>query len=300
MRLVTRPNQPANGRAVPGDILKTVPQYLIPQHTVSRLLHILTRIRLPWWKNFQIRWFIKRYQVDMRIAAEPDPLAYPHFNAFFTRALNAAARPVVSTPDAAAVPVDGTVSQAGDIESDRLLQAKGHNYDLKSLLGGDSALAAQFSGGRFATLYLSPRDYHRVHMPLHGKLRDMIYVPGRLFSVNNLTTRVVPSLFARNERVITLYETMHGPMALVLVGAINVGGIETVWHGSITPPYGKHIRRWQYASQGITLERGEEMGRFNMGSTVIVLFPRHSYTWDSTIRPGNPVQMGQRLAILEK
>lgn len=277
------------------NFIKTLPQYLAPQHPLSNLMHFLTRARLRVWKEWQIRWFVRRYGVDMRIAEQPDLLAYENFNSFFTRALKADARPVAHGANDIACPVDGAVSQIGSIEDGRIFQAKGHRFGLEDLLGGCATRAAPFHGGQFATLYLAPKDYHRIHMPLDGQLREMVYVPGRLFSVNTRTTSVVPDLFARNERVIAIFDTDAGPMALVLVGALFVASIETVWSGAVTPPFGKAIQQWNYQGKDIRLTRGAEMGRFNMGSTVIVLFGAHHAVWRPSLRPNTPVQMGEVL-----
>lgn len=282
------------------DFIKTLPQYLVPQHPLSRLMHALTRARLRAWKEWQIRWFIRRYGVDMSIAAESDPLAYADFNSFFTRALKAGARPIANGADDIACPVDGAVSQIGSIEGGRIFQAKGHRFGLEELLGGCGTRAVPFHNGSFATLYLAPKDYHRIHMPLSGQLREMVYVPGRLFSVNARTTSVVPGLFARNERVVTIFDTDAGPMALVLVGALFVASIETVWAGAVTPPFGKHIQRWDYGGQAIHLARGAEMGRFNMGSTVVVLFGAGNAEWRSGLCAEAPVQMGELLGKVKK
>lgn len=270
-------------------------------------MYALTRTRLRAWKNWQIRWFIRCYGVDMSIAAQPDPLAYENFNDFFTRALKLHARPIVNGAHDIACPVDGAVSQMGDIQDGRIFQAKGRTFSLADLLGGSLMRAAPFRNGQFATIYLSPRDYHRIHMPLGGRLREMVYVPGRLFSVNACTTRSVPGLFARNERVIAIFDTDAGPMALVLVGALFVGGIETVWSGPVTPPFGrsrdtsaslhagKTIQQWSYQDKAIRIERGAEMGRFNMGSTVIVLFGAGRSAWRPGLNAGTAVRMGELL-----
>ena len=231
-------------------------------------------------------------------AAQPDLSAYPHLAAFFTRALRPDARPLDPDPAAVLSPVDGTISQIGTISDGRIIQAKGHDYSVSDLLGGDSKACHQFDGGSFATIYLSPRDYHRIHMPLSGDLREMTYLGGSLFSVNQTTAAGVPGLFVRNERVLCLFGTAAGPMALALVGAIFVGGIETVWEGEVTPARsGPRRRRWDYTglAQGVHLERGIEMGRFNLGSTVILLFPAGVLTWDETLAPGQTVRLGQRL-----
>lgn len=289
--------QQGNAPSAPDYLLSWL-QYLYPQHMVSGIIHRATRCQNPAWKDFLVRHFIRHFQVDMELAVQPDPRAYPDFNSFFTRALRPEARPMDDAGDAILCPVDGTVSQLGQIHGGRIFQAKGRDYTLDELLADSGDAAPTFRDGSFATLYLSPRDYHRIHMPLSGTLRTMIYVPGRLFSVNARTTRVIPRLFARNERVVCLFETNAGPMAMVLVGAINVGSIETVWHGAVTPPYGKDVQTWRYPDSGddrVALNRGEEMGRFNMGSTVILLFGAGRAAWQDDIGPELPVRMGQRL-----
>jgi phosphatidylserine decarboxylase len=275
--------------------LSTALVYCLPHHASARLMRRLARVRIAAVKNALIARFVARYRVDMSSARQPDPLAYPDFNSFFTRALAPGARPVVSGGDAIAHPVDGTVSQAGAIDQDRLLQAKGIDYTLAALLGDDTELARRFHGGSFATVYLSPRDYHRIHMPLSGALAAMRYVPGRLFSVNDYSTRHVRNLFARNERLITLFETAAGPMAVILVGAFFVAGIETVWAGEISRarPEGSWQRYRHGRSVAVELARGEEMGRFNMGSTVIVLFGPGRARWTDTLMPGAKVRMGE-------
>jgi len=291
------PGPPADKGAGLLDHLAAWAQYPLPTHAISRLVHALARSRRRWLKDILIHRFIAHFGVDMSEARQERASDFPDFNSFFTRALKPGCRPVVSGRGELACPVDGAVSQCGRIEADSLFQAKGHDYSLRALLGGSPALAETFADGEFATLYLSPRDYHRIHMPLDGRLRTMLHVPGRLFSVNPRTTRAVPGLFARNERVVTVFDTAAGPMALVLVGAINVASIETVWHGEVTPPAGRRLRQWGYADQAppLLLERGQEMGRFNMGSTVIVLFGANSIAWDEALTAGAPVRMGQRL-----
>ena len=279
------------------DYLKALPQYLLPTHLLSRLMHVLTRSSNPLMRVWFMRWFVKQYRVDMSLAEEPRLDSYANFNAFFTRALHPKARPVVTGERAIACPVDGTVSQAEGIRAGRIFQAKGQDYSLLQLLGGKQAWAEKFEGGSFATLYLSPRDYHRIHMPMAGRLTAMTHVPGRLFSVNAATARVIPELFARNERVVAYFDTEAGPMALVMVGAIFVASIETVWAGEVTPPAGTHIRHWEYSGdEARHFERGEEMGRFNMGSTVIVLFGRDAVKWMEDISAEAPVEMGQHMA----
>ncbi|NOX75869.1 MAG: phosphatidylserine decarboxylase [Gammaproteobacteria bacterium] len=277
------------------DYAKALPQYLLPHHALSRVMHAITRCEARWWKGPFTRWFVNHYTVDMSQAAEPDLSTYPSFNAFFTRRLRDGARTLATAPDTLACPVDGAVSQLGDIMAGRIFQAKGRDYSLTELLGGDTQHAAAFEGGRFATLYLSPRDYHRIHMPVAGKLRAMTHVPGRLFSVNPATARAVPRLFARNERVVAYFDTELGPMAMVLVGAIFVASIETVWAGEVTPPAGRQIRHWDYDPEAPNnaFEKGAEMGRFNMGSTVILLFGRNAIRWLPTAT--DKVDMGQAL-----
>jgi len=283
------------------DYLKALPQYLMPGHLVSRLIHAFTRQRHAGIKNRFTDWFVKQFKVNMEEALESDPHAYENFNAFFTRALKPGVRPIVEGENELACPVDGAVSQAMPIKDGRIFQAKGHDYSLEQLLGGSAERAEVFQGGSFATIYLSPRDYHRIHMPLTGTLREMIHVPGRLFSVNPATTRVIPGLFARNERVVSIFDTAVGPMAMVKVGAVNVGSIETVWAGEVTPPAGRVVRSWHYeGDEAITLQKGEEMGRFNMGSTVIVVFGPEAVEWADSIQPGAAVRLGELLATAVK
>ncbi|MGM0522187.1 MAG: archaetidylserine decarboxylase [Pseudomonadota bacterium] len=263
-------------------------QYPLPHHALSRLTGKFAQCDNPWVKNTLINAFIKRFEVDMSQALEPDPSAYATFNDFFTRALKADARPL---SDGLLSPADGTLSQYGRLQAGQLVQAKGHTYSAQTLLGGDTALAEEFLGGSFATVYLSPKDYHRVHMPITGTLREMIYVPGRLFSVNEATAKHVPGLFARNERLVCVFDTEHGPMAMVLVGAMIVAAIETVWSGQVTPLSG-HPQRMHFG-QPITLEKGAEMGRFKLGSTVVMCFA-NPVAFEA-IPTGSMVQMGQTL-----
>ena len=271
-------------------------QQLLPQHWLSRGMHRLARSQRPVVRNAILRTVLKAYpQIDLREAAQPDPYAYESFNAFFTRALRPGARPIASAPDEVACPVDGTVSQLGRIESGSLLQAKGMRYTSAALLA-DEATAARYAGGSFACLYLAPYNYHRIHMPLAGRLIAARYVPGALFSVNAATARTIPNLFARNERVVCEFDTELGPMALVLVGALFVGSIETVFAGEINPPAmrGGTVRA---ITTGIGSEfaRGQEIGRFNMGSTVVALFGREAAV-AAQIGPGSTVRLGQPLA----
>jgi len=278
------------------DRCNVLAQGLLPQHAIARVVHALARAQAPWLKNAMIGAFVRAYGVDMSEAAIEDPTAYPSFNAFFTRALAPGVRPGADAHDVLACPVDGAVSQAGTADGERLLQAKGHTYTLSALLAGDAELAASFCDGAFATLYLAPRDYHRIHMPIAGKLVQMVYVPGDLYSVNAATERAIPGLFARNERVICIFDTAAGPMAVVLVGALIVGSIETVWHGEVraTP---RRITRWRY--DHVPMERGAELGRFNVGSTVIVLFARGRVHWNEAVRTGAHVRVGQALGTFQ-
>lgn len=272
-------------------------QYLLPHHLLSRLIGYAADCRAAWFKNRLIGWFAKQYQVDMSEAQIEDLNAFEHFNAFFTRALKPGARPLEQSPGAVLCPADGAVSQLGKIEHGRIFQAKGHSFSLVELLGGDSERATPFMGGTFATVYLSPKDYHRVHMPLAGTLTEMVYVPGRLFSVNQSTAENVPELFARNERVVCLFDTERGPMAVVLVGAMIVASIETVWAGLVTPPK-RSLKTFRYdeaARAPIVLDKGAELGRFKLGSTAIVLFGADQVQWAQELVAGSPVQMGQLL-----
>lgn len=282
-------------RPSPADYLYVWPQYVLPHHALSRLVLAATRIETGWWKQRLIDAFRRHYGIGLEDAQHTDARAYPSFNAFFTRALKPEARPLSDTPGDIASPVDGRISQLGDIRDGRIFQAKGRDYSLSELLGGADDIAAQFQNGEFATLYLSPRDYHRIHMPLAGRLTDTIYVPGRLFSVAPHTVRRVPRLFARNERLIALFETEAGPMAMILVGALFVACIETVWAGVVTPPHGHRVRRESYADRPVQLARGAEMGRFNMGSTVILLFGGNRMTWTDGLGAGQALRMGQTL-----
>ncbi len=273
------------------DRLKAWLFMLLPHHLVSRLVFHVTRLKGPIVAPM-IRAFVKAYRVDMQDAVIEDINAYPTFNDFFIRALKPEARPIVDHPQALASPVDGTVSQCGPITFDHLFQAKNQCYSMQDLLGGDRLLARLFEGGRFATIYLAPYNYHRIHMPIDGRLKKMIHVPGRLFSVAPWTVRAVPRLFARNERVVCLFSTPAGPMAMILVGAINVAAIETAWHGLVTPPKGRKISEYDYDHADKHYARGEEMGRFNMGSTVILL-TSEKVNWGSHLQAGQTLKMGE-------
>lgn len=279
------------------DTLFILFQHLVPQHLLSRLVGKIADCTNPWVKNSFIRWFCANYDINMQEALEEEPTNYPSFNAFFTRELKPGMRPVDTDTDSIVSPADGAISQLGKIEHGRIFQAKGRGYGLTTLLGGDQALANQFTNGQFATIYLSPRDYHRVHMPVTGKLTQGIYVPGDLFSVNQTTAEGVDQLFARNERYVAIFETEKGPMAMVLVGAMIVAGIETVWSGQEAPLKRKAIST-QYCKaedQEIVIEKGAEMGRFKLGSTVILLFPEDLMDWNSELTSGSPVQLGKTI-----
>lgn len=272
--------------------------YLLPHHLLSRLVYWITRSEWPLLKNALIQTVIKLYDVEMRLAVEPDPSQYRSFNAFFTRQLRPEVRPLSMEAETVLCPVDGAVSQAGEISNGRIFQAKGQDYSLSELLADDEEWAQKFEDGSFATLYLSPRDYHRIHMPVSGKLRKMLHVPGRLFSVSPSTTRTVPRLFSRNERVINLFDTEMGPVAVILVGAIFVSSMDTVWAGTITPA-SQRITQWNYPdrpTEPVTLDKGDELGRFNMGSTVILLFGKQVIEWNELLRPGVKVRMGEEIA----
>lgn len=271
-------------------------QVLLPHHFLSGIMYKITRIETKWFKDFFIKKFIALYNVDMSQAQNENAEDFKCFNAFFTRPLKPAARPVAEGANTIISPVDGTVSETGKIQGNHIFQAKGKTYSLEALIGGSPERAQFYRNGHFATLYLSPRDYHRIHMPINGRLREMLHVPGRLFSVSPSTVRSVNGLFARNERVVAGFSTDAGPMAVILVGAIFVSSMDTVWAGTITPPRGKHLRQWSYDTQEpVMLERAEEMGRFNMGSTVILLFSENSIQWNDDLLCGKKVRFGEKI-----
>ena len=271
-------------------------QYLLPKKLLTVLMGQLAGLRGGGLTHAVIRKFVARYKVDMAEAADPDIESYSTFNEFFTRPLKAGARPIADAPFIC--PVDAAISQFGPIEHDQIFQAKGHSYSTTALVGGDAQLAARFDHGHFATLYLAPKDYHRIHMPCDGRLTRMIYVPGDLFSVNPLTARHVPGLFARNERVACVFDCAHGPMVLVLVGATIVGSMATVWHGVVNPPRTRDVREWRYDGQDIMLRKGEEMGRFLLGSTVVMLFPKNVLTFVPDWAPTKAVRLGEAMATV--
>jgi len=276
------------------DTLKVLPQYLLPKQALTSVAGRLANAEAGGTTTALIRRFIDRYGVNMAEAAEPDPAAYPTFNAFFTRALKPGARPLAKADWIC--PVDGAISQFGHVDNGQIFQAKGHHYSATALVGGDAALAAHFQHAHFATLYLSPKDYHRIHMPADGVLRRMIHVPGALFSVNPTTARGVPGLFARNERVVCVFDSPRGPWVLVLVGATIVGSMATVWHGVVNPPRPGTVREWAYEPGQHVLRQGEEMGRFLLGSTVVLLLPA-PLGFDPGWQPGGPVRMGDVMAF---
>ncbi len=281
------------------DRLAVLPQYLFPKQALTAFAGWVASRERGWVTTEIIRRFVARYQVNMDEALDPDIASYRSFNDFFTRALKPGARPLAAAD--LVCPVDGAISQFGAIARDQIFQAKGHSYSTTAVVGGDAALAAQYQDGSFATLYLSPRDYHRIHMPCDGRLARMIYVPGELFSVNPVTARGVPGLFARNERVVCVFESARGPFVLILVGATIVGSMATVWHGVVNPPRGKAIREWHYADEptsAIRLKKGEEMGRFLLGSTVVMLFPKGPLAFNADWAPGGAVRLGQAMAQL--
>jgi len=275
------------------DRLAVTPQYLLPKRLLTQFAGLVANMRGGALTHAIIRNFVAKYGVDMSEAADPRIESYASFNDFFTRPLREGARPLADAP--LICPVDAAISQFGPIERDQIFQAKGHSYSTRALVGGDQQLARQFDHGHFATLYLAPKDYHRIHMPCEGRLTRMIYVPGDLFSVNPLTARHVPGLFARNERVVCVFDTAFGPFINVLVGATIVGSVSTVWHGVVNPPRTREIRAWTYEGQNIVLGKGAEMGRFLLGSTVVMLFPWKVVTFTPDWAPTKPVRLGEAM-----
>lgn len=281
------------------DWFKVNLQYILPKHLLSRLVGKFAAAEAGGVTTAFIKFFIKKYNVDMSEALYPHPEHYKTFNEFFTRQLKPEVRQIAAGDDVLIQAVDGAVSQFGDIHQDSIFQAKGHNYSLTTLLGGKPELAKPFKNGKFATIYLSPKDYHRIHMPVEGILTDMVYVPGELFSVNPLTAENVPGLFARNERVIAFFDTPVGKMAMVLVGATIVASIETVWSGTVTPPAGKNVQHWQYESDdeaAVKLEKGDEMGRFKLGSTIVVCFEKDQIEFED-MEAGMTTRLGEVFAL---
>ena len=277
--------------------LAVLPQYLLPKGALTNFAGRVAGAKGGAMTTRLIRWFVAKYDVNMDEAANPDIASYHSFNEFFTRALKPGARPLAKADFIC--PVDGRISQFGDIEDDQIFQAKGHKFTTTALVGGDKSLADKFRHGHFANLYLSPRDYHRIHMPCDGKLTRMIYVPGDLFSVNPTTARSIPGLFARNERVVCVFDTANGPFVMTLVGATIVGSMATVWHGVVNPPRQPSICEWTYADQNIVLKKGEELGRFLLGSTVVMLFPENTLAFNPDWQPAGPVRLGESMANLK-
>ncbi len=275
------------------DRLKVLLQYILPKQALTILAGKLAHAQAGSTTTSVIRWFVKRYQVNMAEAANPDITSYPSFNEFFTRPLREGARPIAGNKFIC--PVDGAISQFGKIEQDQIFQAKGHSFSTTALVGGDGKLAALFDNGHFANVYLSPKDYHRIHMPCAGRLMRMIYVPGALFSVNPVTARGVPNLFARNERVVCVFESAHGPFVMVLVGATIVGSMATVWHGMVNPPRPGKVQAWDYSNQNIELAKGAEMGRFMLGSTVVMLFQKNKIQFNPAWAPAGAVRLGEMM-----
>ena len=274
--------------------LAVAPQYFVPKRALTAFAGWVASPERGWVTTEIIRRFVRKYGVNMDEALDSNIASYASFNDFFTRALKPGARPLANSD--LICPVDGAISQFGPISGDQIFQAKGHRYSTAALVGGDAALAAQFNNGSFATLYLSPKDYHRIHMPCDGRLTQMIYVPGDLFSVNPITARGVPGLFARNERVVCVFESAHGPFVLVLVGATIVGSMATVWHGLVSPPRLPDVRTWNYADQKVELKRGDEMGRFLLGSTVVMLFPEAPLVFNPVWTPTRAIRFGEAMA----
>jgi phosphatidylserine decarboxylase len=279
------------------DRLAVLPQYIYPKRAINRFSGWVANAKWGVVTTAIIRWFVGHYKVDMSEAANPDIRSYETFNQFFTRALKPGVRPLADADYIC--PVDGAISQFGALDRDLILQAKSHNYSTRALVGGDAELAARFDHGSFATLYLAPKDYHRVHMPCAGRLTRMIYVPGTLFSVNPTTALGVPNLFARNERVVCVFDSEHGPFVLTLVGATIVGSMETVWHGVVNPKRPGAVREWRYEPGQWVFAKGDEMGRFSLGSTVVMLFPQaYRLRFNPEWKPERPVRLGEAMATI--
>ena len=278
------------------DFIKVAPQYFIPKHLLSSGMHWFMQVETPWVKNSVIKALTKVYGIDISEAADENIENYPSFNAFFTRTLKPEARPIDDKPNSWISPADGLISQSTHIVDNKIIQAKCHTYTTEALVGGDIEYAKKFLNGDAAVIYLSPKDYHRVHIPIDAKLVSMTYVPGDLFAVNPATVRLVEGLFARNERLVIRFESEKGPFCLIMVGAIFVGSMETVFQGKITPDYEPTIQHWDYTEENIHFSKGDEIGRFNMGSTVVLLTPEGQLPELGKIPPNTPIQMGQHLA----
>ncbi|MGM0542047.1 MAG: archaetidylserine decarboxylase [Pseudomonadota bacterium] len=278
------------------DFIKVTPQYFIPKHLLSVMMHWFMQVETPWIKNAIIKLLTKIYGINVSEAADENFDNYPHFNAFFTRALKTDARPIDERENSWVSPVDGLISQSTHIDGNKIIQAKCHHYTIEALVGGDIEYAKAFRNGDAAVIYLSPKDYHRIHMPVAAKLMSMTYVPGDLFAVNPATVRNIEGLFARNERLVIRFENEHGPFCLIMVGAIFVGSMETVWEGKITPEYSPTIQHWDYTAHNLNFEKAQEIGRFNMGSTVVLLTPEGQLPGLGKITINTPIKMGQHLA----
>ena len=281
------------------DQLKIIVQYILPKHLLTLLAGKLAEAKMGKFTTFLIESFIKKFKIDMSEAKHSDPAYFDTFNNFFTRELKEGLRPIVEGDENLATPVDGCVSQQGDIKEGRIFQAKGHDFGLRELLGGRDDVAAPFDDGIFSTVYLAPKDYHRIHMPMTGKLEQMIFIPGDVFSVNPLTAENVPNLFARNERAVAIFSTAVGPMAMVLVGATIVGSIETVWAGTLKPLKNKEVQYWDYKDQEIVLEKGAEIGRFKLGSTIVALFPKDTIEFSEDLAPLSVTRLGELFATVK-
>jgi phosphatidylserine decarboxylase len=277
--------------------LHLLSQHLAPHQTISKLAWFLAENKNPWLKNYLINYFIKRHNVNMQEAIQTDPFAYASFNEFFTRKLKSTVRPIAIDPMQIISPADGTVAEAGKIEVNQIIQAKSHSFSISDLLGGSSIDSSHFINGNFCTIYLAPHDYHRVHMPIDGNLEQMLFIPGKLFSVSTQTSELIPNLFARNERLVTIFDTQIGKVAIILVGAMIVGSIETSWEKHISPPHNKHIRNWNYDHE-IKLTKGQDLGLFKLGSTVITLLPNNKVILNKNITRGEKILMGQSIASI--
>jgi len=278
------------------DQLKIISQYIMPKHLFTFIAGKLANAKMGKFTTFLISQFIKKFEINMSEAKYSKASDFATFNDFFTRELKADLRPIIEGNDNLAIPVDGCISQQGEIKAGRIFQAKGHDFSLRELLGGRDDVAAPFDEGIFSTIYLAPKDYHRIHMPITGKLEQLIFIPGDLFSVNPLTAQNVPNLFARNERAVAIFSTDIGPMAMVLVGATIVGSIETVWEGTLKAQKNKQLQYWDYKDQDITLEKGAEMGRFKLGSTIVALFPKDSIEFNDNLEPSSVTRLGELFA----
>ncbi|MCK5817701.1 MAG: phosphatidylserine decarboxylase [Psychromonas sp.] len=280
--------------------LKIWSQYILPKYLLTRLAGMIADAKMGWFSTYLIKHFIKQYKVNMDEAKYSDPLHFDSFNEFFTRKLKDGVRPILAGDENIISPVDGKISQVGHVKEGRLIQAKGRDFSLRELLGGLDEIAIPFKNGLFSTIYLSPKDYHRIHIPIAAKLEKMLFIPGNFFSVNPLLVDNIPNLFSKNERAVALFTTACGPMAMVLVGALIVRSIETVWHGVLDQQGNKEVQFWDYSDQNITFEKGDEIGRFRLGSTIIAIFSENSIVFADEIIPGASCRLGSSLAVLQK